>query len=153
MSCPCKHSLMYALLLHERWFLPKVPTLAASSLHVLLGKQMADVTSCICLYRWLMLGLQVSALLSLEKGTEWIGDVSDASASKQREGVEEEARLSVVAVQNECRKMGLSPFMVPRVVLAQHTPLPTNASGKVLKHVVRKSMLRQLHSKAPHSRL
>lgn len=100
-----------------------------------------------------MLGLQVSALLSLEKGTKWSGVVSDASASKQRVGVEVEARLSVVAVQNECRKMGLSPFMVPRVVLAQHTPLPTNASGKVLKHVVRESMLRQLHSKASHSRL
>ena len=120
---------------------------------MLLGNLMADVRSCIYLYEWLMLGLQVTALLSLEKWVEWSGDVSDASASKQREGAEGEARLSAVAVQNECRKMGLSPFMVPRVVLAQHTPLPTNASGKVLKHVVRESMLRQLQSKTPHSRL
>ena len=153
MSCPSKHTLMQAQLQQERQFLPTLPTLAASGLHVLLGKLMADVTSCICLYKWSMLGLQVSALLSLEKGAEWSGGVSDVSASKQREGAEGEARLSVRAVQNDCRKLGLSPFMVPRVVLAQHTPLPTNASGKVLKHVVRESMLRQLNSKAPHSRL
>jgi hypothetical protein len=100
-----------------------------------------------------MLGLQVSALLVLEEGVGWSSDESNASTGKERETAEGDARLSAVAVQNECRRLGLSPFMVPRVVHAQHAPLPANASGKVLKHVVRESMLRQIHSQGPNSRL
>ena len=45
-----------------------------------------------------------------------------------------------------CKEQGMSSFMVPRIVLAQQEPLPTNSSGKVLKDAVRTRMLQMLGS-------
>ena len=78
---------------------------------------------------------------------------ADADASVQSLKLERTPRLSAVSVKEACRQRGLSSFMLPRVVLAQHSPLPTNASGKVLKQAVREIMLTSLHSHGPTSRM
>ena len=93
------------------------------------------------------LGEQVSALLSLEITVEW-------RDSKLNGRVEQDARsLSAASVREACTDRGLSSFMVPRIILVQHSPLPTNASGKVLKHAVREIMLSRLQSIDVQSRL
>ena len=93
------------------------------------------------------LGEQVSALLSLEKHVEWRDSELDSR-------VEEDACiLSAATVKRACTEGGLSYFMVPRSILVQHSPLPTNASGKVLKHAVRDIMLSRLRSSDVQSRL
>ena len=53
-----------------------------------------------------------------------------------------------------CRAQGLAGFKVPRVVVAQESPLPANSAGKVLKAAVRAELLRRLAAPAVlHSRL
>ena len=98
--------------------------------------------------------IQVSALLSLKEGVIWNEDEGRIPAEWHRgRSAEGGLSLSAVSVKNACRAGGLSPFMVPKVVLAQHSLLPTNASGKILKHVVRDIMLARLQSVHAHSRL
>ena len=70
------------------------------------------------------LGEQVSALLSLKKDVEW----RDGNLNG---GVEEgKDVLSAASVRRACTERGLSLFMVPKIILAQRSPLPTNASAK-----------------------
>lgn len=78
---------------------------------------------------------------------------ADADASVQTLNIERMPRLSAASVKEACRQRGLSSFMLPRVLLAQHSPLPTNASGKVLKQIVREIMLTRLRSHGPTSRM
>ena len=93
------------------------------------------------------LGEQVSALLRLEKHSEW----SDSELNGRAE--DDAGFLSAAMVRRACTERGLSSFMVPRSILVQHSPLPTNASGKVLKHAVREIMLSRLQSSDVQSRL
>ena len=92
------------------------------------------------------LGEQVSALLSLEH-FEW-RDNELNSRVEERAGI-----ISAASVRRACTERGLSSFMVPRIILMQHSPLPTNASGKVLKHAVQEIMLSRLRSSDVQSRL
>jgi acyl-CoA synthetase (AMP-forming)/AMP-acid ligase II len=98
---------------------------------------------------------QVCALLVLEDGTSWSGHGLLPSAAQQRShhnspgdracdgaaAAVHEARLSEERVKSHCRQQGLSSFMIPHLVLAQYDVLPANASGKVLKHVVRERVI------------
>ena len=93
------------------------------------------------------LGEQVSALLSLEKHVEWRDGELDGRVE------EDPGSLSAASVRRACTERGLSSFMVPRTILVQHSPIPSNASGKVLKHAVREIMLLRLRSSDVQSRL
>ena len=97
--------------------------------------------------------MQVSALLSLDKDVAWSDDRGAVETQTQQLSTGRDARLSPALVREACRQHSLSSFMVPRVVFAQHTPLPTNASGKLLKHAVREIMLARLHQGTPPSRM
>jgi non-ribosomal peptide synthetase component E (peptide arylation enzyme) len=53
-----------------------------------------------------------------------------------------------------CRSQGLAGFKVPRFVRCQHSALPTNSGGKILKLRVRQHLLKLQRESAPtHSRL
>ena len=91
---------------------------------------------------------QVSALLSLHEGAVWREDEGTRGAELHFLGPDRGVRLSPALVREACKRRGLSSFMVPRVVLAQHAALPTNASGKLLKHAVREILLTRLRH--PH---
>ena len=93
------------------------------------------------------LGEQVSALLSLQTHVEWRDSELDSRVEEDTES------LSAASVKRACTERGLSSFMVPKIILVQHSPLPTNASGKVLKHAVVEIMLSRLQSSDVQSRL
>ena len=93
------------------------------------------------------LGEQVSALLQLDKHVEWREGELDSRVVGEAES------LSAASVKRSCTERGLSSFMVPKIIIAQHSPLPTNASGKVLKHAVREIILLRLRSGNVQSRL
>lgn len=76
-------------------------------------------------------------------GEESGGQASCLGSQRDYKGVE---RLSGSVLRQFCLKEGLSPFMVPRVWVAQSGPLPLNSSGKVLKGEVVKEMLRVLQA-------
>ena len=98
--------------------------------------------------------MQVSALLALSEGVRWQGTQQGEGGASVSGEDRDWSVLPASYVQQFCRKEGLSPFMVPRVVLAQHQPLPTNASGKVLKQEVRRRILQMLeHPQPPQSRM
>ena len=97
--------------------------------------------------------MQVSALLSLTGEVAWSDEGEGGCAKPQQLSTDADARLSPASVKEACRQRGLSSFMVPRVVFAQRTPLPTNASGKLLKHAVREIMLARSHQANPSSRM
>ena len=124
--------------------------------HVCHGKSLISHDSCGSLYRdivteWIC--MQVSALLSLNRDVAWSEDGEFAEANMQQLSTGKHARLSPRVVREACKQRGLSSFMVPRVVLAQYAPLPTNSSGKLLKHAVREMMLARLHQSGPASRI
>lgn len=98
--------------------------------------------------------LQVSALLVLREGVRWEGMQQDESSSDVCGADTEQPVLRSEDVREFCIKKGLSPFMVPRVMFAKHEPLPTNASGKVLKQEVRRRMVQMLEQpQLPQSRM
>ena len=97
--------------------------------------------------------MQVSALLSLYGDVAWSEDEEAGDAIKEQLSTGQKLRMSSALVREACKHRGLSSFMVPRVVLAQHAPLPTNSSGKLLKHAVREIMLARLHKNGPASRM
>lgn len=71
-------------------------------------------------------------------GEEVSGKAPCLGSQRDCPGVE---GLSGSALRQFCLKEGLSPFMVPRVWVAQWWPLPQNSSGKVLKNEVVKEVL------------
>lgn len=104
----------------------------------------------ICLM-WLGYGVQVSAIVVLHANVEWSGgelrqskDCTDSARDSYSESLvplKDKLVLSSESVVSMCRSNGLSGFMLPRVILAQYSALPTNSSGKVLKHVVREQLM------------
>lgn len=106
---------------------------------------------------------QVGALLVLSQTAAWSGSGLITSAGEQRKAavVNEQQMesggaepLNEATVKAFCKRQGLPSFMVPRRVFVQHTPLPANASGKVLKHVVREHLITWMSRRAQmHSRL
>ena len=97
--------------------------------------------------------MQVSALLTLDRDVAWSEDGEAGNAELQQLATGQDKRLSSAVVREACKQRGLSAFMVPRAVLAQHPPLPTNASGKLLKHAVREIMLARIRQSSPASRM
>ena len=87
----------------------------------------------------------------LAEGVRWQGTQQGEGSASASGVANEQSVLHASYVQDFCRKEGLSPFMVPRVILSQHHPLPTNASGKVLKQEVQRRMLQILEQ--PQSRM
>lgn len=94
-------------------------------------------------------GEQVAAVLNLDKRFVWNGPML---------GVPSELpfpvqSLTLANVQAFCRQANLSPYKLPRHVVAQYEPLPLNASGKVmkqkLKHAFLHEKLVQEHSESP----
>lgn len=101
--------------------------------------------------------MQVSAIVVLHANVEWSGGEVRPSADcgdSARDGCSEslvpskdKLVLSSESVISMCRSNGLSAFMLPRVILAQYSALPTNSSGKVLKHVVREHLMQWLSAR------
>ena len=60
----------------------------------------------------------------------------------QRVAAGGEGVLTAAQMVQFCRDLGLAGFKLPRVLHAQKSSLPVNASGKVLKHVVKEKLLR-----------
>ena len=94
-------------------------------------------------------GEQVAAVLSLDKRFVWNGPML---------GVPIETPVPAQAVtsadvQAFCRQANLTPYKLPRLIVAQHEPLPLNASGKVMKQKLRHALLQgevvQGHSEIP----
>lgn len=88
--------------------------------------------------------LQVAAVLVLREGWTWQGGSSVLPGCGQRAGdnssSSSSSSLDLLALHSHCRAAGLAGFKLPRYVAAQHTPLPTNASGKVVKPLVRQHL-------------
>ena len=82
-----------------------------------------------------------------EEGTQQSTSRSAANAASDEEC------LSPEALQQLCRSQGLAGFKLPRLILAQRHPLPSNSSGKVLKHVVRAQLKRAVKHNRTQSRL
>lgn len=62
--------------------------------------------------------------------------------------------LTAEALREFCRDQGLAGFKLPRVVAAHvGGNLPSNASGKVLKYVIRSELEALMTEKCPMSRL
>ena len=78
--------------------------------------------------------------------------VSPHSASASTSATPLTLRLSAADLQDFCRRQGLAGFKLPRVIVAQRCVLPTNASGKVLKHLIR-ARLGSALKEGPNSKL
>ena len=82
-------------------------------------------------------GEQVVAVVSLDKRFGWhgpmFGGLNEVPVSAQC--------VTLQAVQTFCRQANLSPYKLPRLVVAQYEPLPLNASGKVLKQKLKHALL------------
>lgn len=127
-------------------------------LRLMLGPlQQSMASSMPCLQsECVLLFWQVSALLVLHANVEWSGRDLRSSAnfgddirskSPTMSGASSDRlTLSHDKIVSLCRQKGLSSYMVPRTFLAQYEPLPTNSSGKVLKHAVREQILQWLSS-------
>ena len=77
--------------------------------------------------------MQVAALLVLSDAIDWTTNAKHHSPTKNV--------VSTESVRQHCRQQDLTSFRLPRIVFGQHTALPVNSSGKVLKHKVREQML------------
>lgn len=96
--------------------------------------------------------MQVCALLVIHADVEFdgqnvrsrtdVGDSPTSGCSGSSAATIQKILLNPDKVVDFCRQSGLSGFMVPRVIVAQYEPLPTNASGKVLKRTVRERLLK-----------
>ncbi|BDA41727.1 2-succinylbenzoate-CoA ligase [Coccomyxa sp. Obi] len=103
------------------------------------------------------LGEQVSAIVVLHANVEWSGgelrssticrDSAGDGCLKSLVPSRDKLVLSSESVNSMCRSSGLSAFMLPRIILAQYSALPTNSSGKVLKHVVREQLIQWLSAR------
>lgn len=125
-----------------------------------------------CTLNWALFVLlcQVAAIVVLRPGTLWSGltlpesqggAALPGSSVPQGEGAQpttsaksSQATVSPDALQSWCRSSGLAGFKLPRVIAAQWQPLPVNASGKLVKHVVRQTLMQALSVRdGLHSRL
>lgn len=125
-----------------------------------------------CTLNWALFVLlrQVAAVVVLRPGTPWSGltlpeshggAALPGSSVPQVEGAQpttsarsSQATVSPDALQSWCRSSGLAGFKLPRVIAAQWQPLPVNASGKLVKHVVKQTLLQALGVRdGLHSRL
>ncbi len=76
------------------------------------------------------------ALLS-DSDNHWEGNHRGSTADDSGTSTSD---LSATALQDWCRRQGLAGFKLPRLIAAQRHPLPVNASGKVVKHQVRRDL-------------
>ena len=95
------------------------------------------------------LGEQVAAVLSLDKRFVWNGPMLGLPTETPVPA----QPVTLANVQAFCRQANLTPYKLPRVIVAQHEPLPLNASGKVMKQKLRHALLQgdlvQGHSALP----
>ena len=87
------------------------------------------------------LGEQVTAVVQLQPGWAWTGPGLPGQMLQQ---TEQAATVSLVALQQHCRQVGLSPYKLPRAAFASQAPLPMNASGKILKQQLKQLLFHQL---------
>lgn len=94
------------------------------------------------------LGECVSALLVLEAPWVW----SDAAAPLPDAAAHS---LGPAEVRRHCEQCGLSRYKLPRLMVAQAQPLPTDGMGKVSKITVRQQLCSAVAAaaEAPRSRL
>lgn len=111
----------------------------------------------------LLLVWQVAALVVLAPGSRWHGlvlppraadggNVDLAPSHSASTSAPPLMLLTAADLQGFCRRQGLAGFKLPRVIFAQRHALPTNASGKVLKHVIRARLEAALKG-SPNSKL
>lgn len=87
--------------------------------------------------------LQVAALLYLSSDCVW-------NQQEEGEGSQSSLRgpactsLGFNELRSHCMRQGLSRFKLPRIIMAQHQELPVNATGKIIKHIVKSSILSRL---------
>ena len=82
-------------------------------------------------------GEQVAAVLSLDRRYSWTG----AILSVPTETSVPAQPVTLASVQDFCRRANLSPYKLPRLIVAQYEPLPLNASGKVMKPELKRALL------------
>ena len=82
-------------------------------------------------------GEQVAAVLSLDKRFAWNGPLLGMPSTTP----DPANCVTLASVQAFCRQANLSPYKLPRVIVAQHEPLPLNASGKTMKQQLKHALL------------
>lgn len=99
------------------------------------------------------LGERVAACLVLHPRVVWEGSGGVFSTRRSGESSGEvvvsswgvgSKGMTADGVREFCAEAGLARFKLPRVVFAQWDPLPVNASGKVVKHVLKAAILERI---------
>ena len=70
--------------------------------------------------------IQVAALICLQHNYVWA-----AATCGPAEAGANTAQLTSDDIVQHCRKLGLSRFKLPKVVIAQHAAVPTVSNGKI----------------------
>lgn len=86
------------------------------------------------------LGEQVTAVVVLNDGWEWTGQLllhQQGKKGQQSHLESSQQHIGSLDLQQHCRMQQLSPYKLPRLLLVSMQALPVNASGKIQKQVLK----------------